>query len=192
MARRVEISKRFEKLASRLTNVATVRVLNRAAPRIRDFIRSTFMGASKTTGSRLARNTGAMERHTTFTRAEKEPDRSTAQIKINVPYATTHFTDKGKRVTIIKPVTAKALTIPILKNAQQRAPKAARDYKRRFAFGGVLYAAERNNGVFPIFALRSMVKVPTRVDIQKQVQPTAERIIKEELQVEIDAALKRN
>lgn len=190
MAPRITISKRFEKLAERLTNVATVRVLNRAAPRVRDYIRTQFMGASKTTHTRLARNTGAMERHTTATRAEKDAIRAKATIRINVPYASTHFTDTGKRETIIKPVSAKALTIPILRNAQNRAPKPAREYKRSFAFAGTLYAVERNKGVFPIFALRSFVKVPTRVDIQKHIQPFAERAIKEELQKEIEAATK--
>ena len=190
MAQRVTISKRLEKLSQRLTNVATVRVLNRAAPRVRDYIKSQFMGASKTGVSRLARNTGAMERHTTASRAEKSNEGVTARIRINVPYATTHFTDTGKRETIIRPVSAKALTIPILRNAQNRAPKPARDYKRSFVFGDTLYAVERNKGVFPIFALRSFVKVPMRVDIQKQIQPFAEKVIKEELQVEIDAATK--
>ena len=130
-----------------------------------------------------------MERHTIATRAQKGPNGVSAQIKINVPYATTHFTDKGKRVTIIRPVTAKALTIPILKNAQNRAPKEATKYKRRFAYGGILYAVERKKGVFPIFALRTEVRVPTRIDIPTMIAPVAERILREELEGEIDAAL---
>lgn len=189
MAEKISTSSKFDKIA-RVVKVPTVRALNRAAPRIRDYIKTQFMGASKTTHTRLARNTGRMERNTTASRAEQSGDVAKATIWINVPYATTHFTDTGKRETIIHPVSAKALTIPILRNAQNRAPKAARDYNNTFVRGGTLYATERNKGVFPIFALRSFVKVPTRVDIQKHIQPYAEQVIKEELQKEIDAALK--
>lgn len=186
MGRRVNISKRFEKLAERLTGLATVRVLNRAAPRIRDFIRTAFMGGGKTSAGQLARNTGAMERHTTFTRAQKGDEGVSAEIHINVPYASTHFTNKGKRVTVIRPKTAKALTVPILRNAQNRAPKEATKYKRRFSFGGILYAVERKKGVFPIFALRNEVRVPTRIDVQKMIVPTAQKIVQEELEKEIE------
>ncbi len=189
MGRRVNISKRLEKLGDRLTNLATVRVLNRAAPRIRDFIRTAFMGGAKTTAGQLARNTGAMERHTTFTRAQKGEEGVSAEIHINVPYASTHFTNNGKRVTVIRPKIAKALTVPILENAQNRPPKEATKYKRRFAYGGILYAVERKKGVFPIFALRNEVRVPTRIDVQKMIVPTAQKIMQEELEKEIEKAL---
>lgn len=159
-----------------------VRALNRAGVRVRDYIKTTHMGAATTGEKRLARNTGKMERATVALPATVEsPGSAAVVVRIGVPYASLHFTDTGKRETIITPVRAKALTIPILKNAQGRAPQSARAYPNTTIKRGVLFAVTRT-GQIPIFSLRSSVKVPVRVDMQRDVHPTAEKILKEEVE----------
>lgn len=181
MARRLTISDRFERLLKRVDkeiNPKMVTALNEASTQVRDFIRQRFMGGANTSSNRLARNTGAMERHTVAKRAEITPDGVRAGVEINVPYATTHFTDIGRRSVLIQAKNGKALTIPILKGGNHRAPKPATAYPRRFAYNGLLYAAVRNKGVLPIFALRTSVTIPIRVDIQRDIQPYADTVIK--------------
>lgn len=185
MPKRLTISERFDRLLKRVDkqiNPSLVSVLNRASVQVRDYIRQRHMGGANTSPNRLARNTGAMERHTVAKRAEITPDGVRAGVEINVPYATTHFTDIGRTSVLIKAKNGNALTIPILKGSNHRAPKPASEYPRRFAYNGLLYAAVRGKGILPIFALRTSVVIPIRVNIQRDIQPYADKVIREDVE----------
>lgn len=170
---------------AQLTNVDAVRALNRASIRVRDYVKTTFMGAAARGPKRLARNTGRMEQNTVARRAEKTPDGASGGIAVRVPYADIHFSERGTKTTIITPVRRQALTVPILVGANKRPPHPARYYANTRAVGGILYAATRTKGLFPIFALRSSVAVKSRVSIQKDIEPYAQQVMKEELEKQI-------
>lgn len=148
------------------------------------------MGGASTGTRRLARNTGRMENDTVALPATNILGTVRSGVHINVPYASLHFTDTGRRETIIVPRKAKYLTVPILKNAQKRAPKPARDYERTIVIGKTMYSVERNGGLLPIFSLRSSVKVPVRVDVQRDIEPAAKRIMGEEIKAELAKVVK--
>lgn len=190
MARRVDISKRAQKIANRLTGLGMIRVMNRTVTNVRDYIKQRYMGGARTSPNRLARNTGAMERHTVATRAQDTGGTVRASIKVNVPYASIHFSDKGQKQTVIKPRNVTKLTVPILKNDQHRPPLPASGYRNKFAYNDILYAVRRNKFIFPIFSLRSSVTVPSRIDIHRDVEPHAKKVLEQELQNEIRTIVK--
>jgi hypothetical protein len=186
MGRRVNLSKQAERIIARLDNSGLLRAMNKTVAEVRDHIKRRYMGGARTSPNRLARNTGAMERHTVATRAEKAGDQSIkAAIKVNVPYASIHFSDHGQKQTVIKPRTVTKLTVPILKNAQHRAPLPAKGYPSRFAYHDILYASKKGKFIFPIFALRSSVTVPSRIDISRDVLPYAREILEREVKHEL-------
>lgn len=190
MARRVNISKRAERAAERLGKLGLIRAMNRTIVDVRDYIKRRYMGGANTSSNRLARNTGSMERHTVATRATKDgTGRVTASVKINVPYASVHFSDKGARVTVIKPRTATKLTVPILKNAQKRPPLPASGYRNKFVYNDILYTVRRNKFIIPIFSLRSSVSVPSRIDIDRDVNPYARQVMEREVRAEVKSII---
>ncbi len=191
MARRVNYSGRLDKIFNRLDTSGFVRAMNRSIVQVRDYVRQRYMGGARTSPNRLARNTGSMERHTVATRAETAPNGDVkATVKVNVPYASVHFSDKGQKHTVIKPKVVKKLTVPILKNNQQRAPFPARAYKSRFAYNDILYTVRNRKFIIPVFALRSSVTVPSRIDIERDVAPFARTVFERELNEELKSFVK--
>jgi hypothetical protein len=189
MAQNIFISPRVRDLIKNAKRVDVVAALNRSSIEVRDYIKHTFMGASSRGPKRLARNTGRMEQNTIARRAGKTPDGGSVGVTINVPYASTHFADRGVKTTVIAPTNAKALTVPILVGKNLRPPHPARYYAKTFAYQSVLYAVTRARGVFPIFSLRSSVAVKSRVSIEKDIAPYAQFVIKRELEKEVGKAL---
>lgn len=175
---------------NRLNGLGLIRVMNRTVADVRDYIKRRYMGGARTSPNRLARNTGAMEKHTVATRAEDIGGTVRASIKVNVPYASIHFSDKGQKQTVIKPRNVTKLTIPILKNDQHRAPLPASGYTNKFAYNDILYAVRRNKFVLPIFSLRSSVTVPSRIDISRDIDPYAKTVLERELQAEVQSIMK--
>jgi len=189
MPKRITTSEKFERLLNRAGDQLPARmvtVMNKVAPLVRNYIREVYMGAPQTLPRRLARNTGNMERHTVVIRAKPESGGTSAGVHINVPYASTHFTHTGRKELTIRPKTKAALTVPILVGANKRPPLPATGYKARFAFNGILYAKIAKRGILPIFALRSSVTVPTRIDVQRDIQPYAELAMKDYTEREIE------
>jgi len=183
----ITLSKRFQQLVPKLRRLSGdggVHALNRATVRLREFVVTKFMGAGSTEMRRLARNTGTMERRTAALPAQASADGVTSSLHIDVPYASTHFTATNKRQTVIRPITGRFLTVPILVGANKRPPQPARAYARTTARGGVLYAVA-GNGLLPIFSLRSSVTVPTRINIKRDIVPYARQLVTEELNNEI-------
>lgn len=186
MARRVNLSKQAERIIARLDGSGLLRAMNRTVVEVCEHLKRRYMGAAQTKANQLARNTGRMERHTTAGRAEKTAnDGVKATIKVNVPYASLHFSDKGQKHTVIKPRNVTKLTIPILKNAQHRAPQPATAYKSRFAYNNILYMVRQQKFIIPIFALRSSVTVPSRIDIQRDIMPYATQVLEKEVKHEL-------
>ena len=190
MPRRITISGRAGKIRNQLRDLDLLRVMNRTVAAVRDKLKQQHMGGSNTSPNRLARNTGAMERNTVATRAEKVGESIRASVKVNVPYASVHFTDRGYKQTIIRPKNVTKLTVPILKNEQKRPPLPASGYRQKFAYNNILYAVRNGKFVFPIFALRSSVRVPARIDISRDINPYAKAVFDQEFQSELKTFMK--
>lgn len=158
---------------------------NRASVELRDYIKSTFMGGTATGPKRLARNTGKMERNTKAVPSYTSPAGMAIAVKINVPYATTHFTDTGKKFTRMVPVNGSALTVPIVLGANKRPPRPARAYPVRFARNGILFAVVGRT-IRPIFSLRDAVTVKTRVDVKRDIIPKATKILERHIREEVN------
>lgn len=179
---KLTVSKRFEKMAkATLKDGVRKRIraaMNEGTPLVRDYIKRTFMGAAKRGGPRLARNTGRMERRTVATPAVIGPDGSVKSgVEIRVPYASLHVSLKTRSGIVVRPRSKAALTVPILENEKMRPPRPATAYNNRFSFNGVLYGRTRD-GVIPIFRLRDSVFIPTRINVDRDVQPQAKRILR--------------
>jgi len=182
----LSVSSKVKKLdvLSRNLERRLIKAGNRASKDLRDYIKATFMGGASTGRKRLARNTGAMERNTLAVPSYTTPEGMAIGVKINVPYATTHFTDIGKKYTRMTPVHGSALTVPILKGANKRAPRPASAYPNRFARNNVLFAVIGSR-VVPVFSLRPSVVVKTRVDVKRDIVPKATRILEQAIKDEV-------
>jgi phage gpG-like protein len=180
---------RMDRLVAQFTGPRVIRIMNETAREVRDYIKSRYMGGGRTSPNRLARNTGEMERKTVARRAETTDGKTKAVVAINVPYASVHFGEGGKLATVIRPKKGKALAIPLaaVRGPNQRPvlPAGSSQITKKFSFKGILYGALPGQKTKPLFALRSSVTVPVRVQVERDIQPFATQTMQDKLKREI-------
>jgi hypothetical protein len=181
---RLTVSEKVTKLQERgqiLIGPRMVRIMNEAARDVRDFMVQRFMGGASTSGNRLARNTGDMERKTVARRATQTTSGTKATIAINTPYASVHFGEGGKTQTVIRPRIATALAVPLPAvlgpNRRPLLPARSKAITHKFTFGGILYGRLPGTKVQPLFSLRNSVTVPVRVHVERDIQPYATKVV---------------
>lgn len=185
------LSERVTRLTGRskaFNDTILIRVMNAGMKQLRDLIKTRFMGGAKTTARRLARNTGKMEQRTVARRAERTGIGVRGSIAINVPYASVHFGVRGHE-TIITPKVKQALTVPMRgvlgPDKRPVLPANSRQIKGKHVKNGIAYGILPGDVMKPLFKLKSSVAVPVRVDIQRDIEPVAERIMQKLIRDEL-------
>ncbi len=173
--------RKFEQNIQIFTTSRMVRIINEAARTTRDYMVQRFMGGARTSPNRLARNTGNMEKKTIVRRASQTATATKASIVIGVKYASVHFGEGGKTSTTIRPVNAQALAVPLktVLGPDHRPvyPAKSKSITNKFSFGGILYGRLPGQKTQPLFALRSSVTVPVRVNVERDIQPFATKTV---------------
>lgn len=178
-----------------LTSAQMIRIMNVAAKLLKEKILRDHLGGTRTTGKRLARNTGNLEKSVIARAAKVGENGVGVEVDIKAKYASVHFGAIGK-VTIIRPVTKQALTIPLpeMIGPNKRALYAAnsRSITGKFAKGGVLFGKlPGDQRTRRLFSLRKSVAVPVRIDIKQDlenwIEPQIVAMVNEKVRKVFDA-----
>jgi hypothetical protein len=161
-----------------------IRIMNEAIKELRDYVVRNHMGGERTGPNRLARNTGKMEQKTIATRAKQTAEGTSASIKVNVKYASTHIAEGSETQTIIRPRLKQALAIPLsaVKGADKRARFKPRSRQISGKFltqpEGIIYGRLPGGASqLPLFVLRPQVVVPKRISVKRDIEPEGQRIL---------------
>jgi hypothetical protein len=178
--------KRLNEKVSKFTSTELVRIVNKATREVRDMIVQRYMGGAARRPpsfiNRLARNTGNMEKKTVARRAVATDQGISASINIGVPYASVHFSDDGRTETVIRPKRAQALAVPTLTSPvgpDHRPILRAGSplITKKFSHDGVMWGRLPGRKTEPLFLMRGSVTVPARVNVQRDIQPRANKIL---------------
>jgi hypothetical protein len=195
MATRIEQQvRKFNRQVAQFTGPRMIRMMNEALRELRDLVVTRYMGGARTGPKRLARNTGKMEQRTVARRAKKVGNDIQGSIAINVPYASTHFREKGQpSETLITPKRKQALTIPLdgIKGADKRPrfPASSTQISGKYVDheSGILYGTlPGGRSQMPLFVLRPSVVVPKRIDVARDIEPEGQKILDRIVQREAD------
>lgn len=150
------------------------------AIKLRDRIQSKHLGGSRTTRTRLKGRSGTLERSVVVKTATTQDGLSSTEVRIEAPYAGTHFGKKGE-VTVIRPKSARALTIPTKfaqdSNGVRLGNSDSPRFKNTFIANGKIFGQVGGGPFVPLFILKSQVKVPVRIDIQDNlIRPITKRL----------------
>lgn len=157
------------------------RVLELGAITLQKRIKSKFLGGSQTGQTRLKGRTGALEESVIIERATQRGRGVVSSVRIASKYANVHFGRKGD-VTIIRPKSKKALTIPTPHAQDSRGatlgPADSGRFRDTFIKNGIIFGrASSTGGIKPLFILASQVRVPVRIDIQDNIlRPTTKKL----------------
>jgi len=175
-------ARRFNRNVHTLLGPRMIRIMNEAIKELRDYVVRNHMGGDRTGPNRLARNTGKMEQKTIATRAKQTAEGTSASIKVNVKYASTHIAEANETQTIIRPRLKQALAIPLsaVKGADKRArfKPRSRQISDRFLSEGIIYGRLPGGATqLPLFVLRPQVVVPKRISVKRDIEPEGQRIL---------------